>query len=75
LGDCSIGGELVVALMPSNGLAYAFDNEVMLDIGPAGKEVRVEVSLTGGIIPAILGSFRFRLTLEPEATIEEIKGN
>jgi hypothetical protein len=39
------------------------------------NELRVEVSLTDGIIPAIPGSFNFRFTLGPEATIEEIKGN
>lgn len=66
--------ELAVAVMPAQGMAYAFDGEVMLDIAPAGKELRVEVTLVGGLLPATLGTFNFRLTLEPEVSIEEIKG-
>lgn len=66
--------ELVVALMPAEGMAYAFDSEAMLDIAPAGKELRVEVNLVGGIFPGPLGTFNFRLTLEPEVSIEEMRG-
>jgi hypothetical protein len=69
--------ELVIALMPLDGQendkAYAFDTQVMREIKPVGKECRVEVSLIGGIFPATVGIFNFRLTLEPELAIEEIR--
>ncbi|HVG28132.1 MAG TPA: hypothetical protein VM864_00280 [Pyrinomonadaceae bacterium] len=66
--------ELAIALMPMSDMAYAFDKEVMLDLAPAGKDLRVEVSLIGGIIPHLLGTYNFRLTLKPEISIDEIKG-
>lgn len=67
--------ELVIALMfmPSSSEAYAFDSQGMWEITPAGKELRVEVSLVGGLFPATLGIFNFKLTFEPEIAIEEIK--
>ena len=67
--------ELVVALRPirSDNGCYAFDKQGMWDITPAGKELRVEVTLVGGLFPVTLGIFSFKLTLEPELAIEELK--
>lgn len=66
--------ELAVALMPHNiQQVYAFDNDATWDITTAAQELNVEVILRGGIISTMLGTFNFKLTLQPEFGIEEIK--
>lgn len=66
--------ELVIACVMPDGEVYALDKEdEQQGLTFTGQELHVEVSLVGGIVPGPLGSFKFKLTLQPSLMIEEIK--